>query len=146
LTRPCGRALPTDVGKRPTRDSIGPDRTVVAAWPCTRRGLPCRRPHGRRGALLPHLFTLTHLRRSFGGRYVFCGTFPIPPGRSYRRGETVGVTHRRGPGCSDFPPPPRGRERSSTHPAHPLYTLAAARARRFPGVVDVLRPGGHNQA
>ena len=28
-------------------------------WPCCRWGLPCRRSHPRRGALLPHHFTLT---------------------------------------------------------------------------------------
>ena len=27
-------------------------------WPCSRRGLPCRRRYRRRGALLPHRFTL----------------------------------------------------------------------------------------
>ena len=36
-----------------------PEPRLVAAWPCTRWGLPCRRTHALRGALLPHLFTLT---------------------------------------------------------------------------------------
>ena len=35
------------------------------------RGLACHRPYGQRGALLPHLFTLTH----FHERYIFCATF-----------------------------------------------------------------------
>ena len=42
-------------------------------WPCTRWGFPCRVACASRGALLPHLFTLTAslpTRRS-----VFCGTF-----------------------------------------------------------------------
>jgi hypothetical protein len=30
------------------------------------------------GELLPRLFTLTHLRQGFGGRYFFCGTFLTP--------------------------------------------------------------------
>ncbi len=32
---------------------------AVPIWPCSRRGLPCRRRCRRRGALLPHPFTLT---------------------------------------------------------------------------------------
>src|SRR6266436_3724745 len=28
-------------------------------WSCSVRGFACHRPYGRRGALLPHLFTLT---------------------------------------------------------------------------------------
>ena len=32
-------------------------------WSCSVRGFACHRPYGRRGALLPHLFTLTLLRR-----------------------------------------------------------------------------------
>src|SRR5207244_3195805 len=31
-------------------------------WSCSVRGFACHRPYGRRGALLPHLFTLTRLR------------------------------------------------------------------------------------
>src|SRR5262249_4515701 len=52
---------------------------------CSRWGLPCRLRCRRRGALLPHLFTLTPLCsfRSFAGRFVLCGTFPgvAPAGR-----------------------------------------------------------------
>jgi len=57
-------------------------------WSCSVWGFPCHRHYWRRGALLPHLFTLTQPwpprqaqhRRSPGtpveaGRYVFCGTF-----------------------------------------------------------------------
>jgi hypothetical protein len=39
-------------------------------WSCSVWGLPCHSHYWLRGALLPHLFTLT--RR--GERYVFCGT------------------------------------------------------------------------
>jgi hypothetical protein len=33
-------------------------------WPCSVRGFACHQPCGRCGALLPHLFTLTRLRRA----------------------------------------------------------------------------------
>jgi len=41
-------------------------------WPCTRWGFPCRVTCASRGALLPHLFTLTASNRL--RRFVFCGT------------------------------------------------------------------------
>jgi hypothetical protein len=41
-------------------------------WPCTRWGLPCRVACASRGALLPHLFTLTGVLRR--RRYILCGT------------------------------------------------------------------------
>jgi hypothetical protein len=51
-------------------------------WSCSGWGLPCHRCCQRRGALLPHHFTLTGpegLRR-----YVFCGTFRrLAPPRRY---------------------------------------------------------------
>jgi hypothetical protein len=44
-------------------------------WPCSVRGFACHRRYRRRGALLPHLFTLTHRSpKGEGGRYVFCAT------------------------------------------------------------------------
>ncbi len=44
--------------KRPTRERRGP-RHGSPTWPCSGWGLPCHRCYHRRGALLPHLFTLT---------------------------------------------------------------------------------------
>jgi len=44
--------------KRPTRTRRGP-RPWVPIWSCSGWGLPCHRCCQRRGALLPHLFTLT---------------------------------------------------------------------------------------
>src|SRR5580698_7329383 len=44
---------------RPTRGSSVPSRDSPHIWSCCRWGLPCRRCHHRRGALLPHHFTLT---------------------------------------------------------------------------------------
>jgi hypothetical protein len=43
---------------------------------CSRWGLPCRRRCRRRGALLPHHFTLTAANANMPRRYVFCGTVP----------------------------------------------------------------------
>ena len=36
--------------------------TSLPIWSCSVWGLPCPRPYGRSGALLPHLFTLTSAR------------------------------------------------------------------------------------
>ena len=43
---------------------------------CSRWGLPCRRRCRRRGALLPHRFTLTAAERYAPRRSVLCGTVP----------------------------------------------------------------------
>ena len=44
--------------KRPTRKQRGP-RQCFPIWSCSGWGLPCHRCYHRRGALLPHHFTLT---------------------------------------------------------------------------------------
>jgi len=54
-------------------------------WSCSVWGFPCHRHCWQRGALLPHLFTLTPPNfarsrnsaggKSWAGRYIFCGTF-----------------------------------------------------------------------
>ena len=80
-------------GKRPTRDCGPEPRHEVAAWPCTRWGFPCRPPRGGRGALLPHLFTLTRSGAHTVRAVCFLWHFP-GPGRLC--GGTVGVTHHRG--------------------------------------------------
>ena len=60
--------------QRPTRESDGAGRSSPPIWSCSAWGLPCQPDCSGRGALLPHLFTLT--RRYFTtGRYIFCGTF-----------------------------------------------------------------------
>jgi len=103
LDPPLPTGSPDEVGKRPTRDRRAqPAR--VAAWPCTRWGLPCRRRRRRRGALLPHLFTLTRLRRGLGGRALRAGAgggmFSVALSRSRApagaEAGKVGVTHHRG--------------------------------------------------
>ena len=66
---------------------LAPGRTDCVAVPirfCSRCGLPCRLHCWKRGALLPHLFTLTRLALAgYGKRFVLCGTFPgvAPAGR-----------------------------------------------------------------
>ena len=129
-----------DIGKRPTRgDKVEPD--LAAAWPCTRWGLPCRRHHCRRGALLPHHFTLTAVASSRqagmnapgpnGRAWGLCATsavyflwhfpYPSPAARSRRR--TVGVTHHRGSVVLGLSSPRRkDGERPSTLPATGHYT------------------------
>ena len=61
-------------------------RVAAPIRSCSRWGLPCRFRCRKRGALLPHLFTLAPLRsfRSFAGRFVLCGTFPgVAPAGCY---------------------------------------------------------------
>jgi hypothetical protein len=53
----------TDRLQRPTRESNGAGRSSPPIWSCSAWGLPCRPDRSRRGALLPHLFTLTRRRR-----------------------------------------------------------------------------------
>ena len=57
---------------------------VAPIRPSSRWGLPCRRRYRRRGALLPHPFTLTRRSRGFGRRFAFCGTVPrVAPAGCY---------------------------------------------------------------
>jgi len=82
-----GRPLPDASRNRPGRrlgnPPAGRSRRAAPIWFCSRWGLPCRRRRRRRGALLPHPFTLTRQMRTFTGRFAFCGTFPgvAPAGR-----------------------------------------------------------------
>ena len=62
------RKSPPDL-KQPTRKRRGP-RHRFPIWSCSGWGLPCRFCYQKRGALLPHHFTLT----SRGWRYTFCCT------------------------------------------------------------------------
>ena len=74
-------ARPTRATGRETPLPTANHRPVAPIWSCSRWGLPCRRRYRRRGALLPHPFTLA--RRRSGWRFAFCGTFPgvAPAGR-----------------------------------------------------------------
>jgi len=77
-----GRPLPDTSCNQPGWQSLETDPARTPAIPirsCSRWGLPCRPRCRRRGALLPHPFTLT----PNSGRFAFCGTFPgvTPAGR-----------------------------------------------------------------
>src|SRR5713101_7082632 len=57
----------------------GPGCGCLPIWSCSVRGFACHLCYHRRGALLPHLFTLTRENGiandpSFARRYVFCAT------------------------------------------------------------------------
>ena len=62
-------------GHNPEARAYAPLRAVPIRS-CSRWGLPCRRRCRRRGALLPHHFTLTAANANMPRRYVFCGTVP----------------------------------------------------------------------
>ena len=81
--RTCALARPKPRRAAPTRS-------------CSRRGLPCRRRRRRRGALLPHPFTLAC--RAGAGRAV-CFLWHFPWGHPRRA--LPGALH---PWSPDFPP------------------------------------------
>jgi len=68
-------------------------------WSCSVRGLACHLPYGKRGALLPHLFTLTttctQRVRNRGGMFSVPLSFRSP---------WPGITRRTTLRSSDFPP------------------------------------------
>src|SRR5215467_11996758 len=70
--------LPGSLG-RAVRSSVAhlaaSDEGRSPIWSCSVWGFACHRPYGRRGALLPHLFTLTRLRRfaATAGKLLFRG-------------------------------------------------------------------------
>ena len=107
-----GRRLPAasssrpESGNGPNRPACSLARTLLSAWPCSPWGLPCHSGHPERGALLPHLFTLTDLPKPTGG------IFSVALSRSLR---TVGVTHHGVLWSPDFPPRTCAR---GGHPAH----------------------------
>ena len=98
--------------KQPTR-MTGPDRPkpslrVIPTRSCSRWGLPCRFHRWKRGALLPHHFTLTAANPPW--RSVLCGTVP----EALRPRRTLSGTVC--PWSPDFPPRPPfgiGAERPS---------------------------------
>lgn len=61
-TIPLGAASPRRSSNLPGRHAgrvSEPCGSSCPIWSCSGRGFPCRRCYQRRGALLPHLFTLT---------------------------------------------------------------------------------------
>ncbi len=117
MTIPLGRPLPDA-----SRDLPGwlrrkrrlphrfPDRPAIPMRSCSRWGLPCHRRYRRRGALLPHPFTLTTRGRNLraGGLLSVALSLGSPP---------PGVTRHRvsvEPGLSSnapLPAPPRSSSR-----------------------------------
>ena len=75
---------------------------------CSWRGLPCRPCHQERGALLPHPFTLTRLRRRL--RRAVCFLWRCPWGRPRRR-----LSGAVSPWSPDFPPPESGGRPAGWH-------------------------------
>ena len=75
---PCGRQPFIWAGHywtaRATYPGVMAERAAPSSpiWSCSTWGLPCQPDCSGRGALLPHLFTLTRLENE---RYLFCGTF-----------------------------------------------------------------------
>jgi len=126
-----GRSLPNASRDRPERRRGRPARrrrpkpTPPAAptWSCSRWGLPCRHRCRRRGALLPHHFTLAARRpegrNGFGG--VFLWHFPWGRPRRALPGTVP-------PWSPDFPPSPlaldRGEERPSDRLAGIIWDAA----------------------
>jgi len=100
MTIPLGPALLTGSSGLPG----GFGRAVLERlpiWPCSVRGFACHRPHDRRGALLPHLFTLTRRRsRREAPRAKAGGIFSVPLSFGLPR---PGVTRRTALRSSDFP-------------------------------------------
>ena len=86
---PLGRPSPGASSNQPERQGLrtGPARLAAPRIApirfCSRRGLPCRRRCRRRGALLPHPFTLAGQAFAGGRRFAFCGAVPgvAPAGR-----------------------------------------------------------------
>ena len=69
IALPCD--LPADRPGLATR-RFAPGRGCPHIWSCCRWGLPCRRCHHQRGALLPHLFTLTGGKAEIGMQKAEC--------------------------------------------------------------------------
>ena len=104
MTIHLGRPLPDASRDRPGRRcgnaSVGglPARRAAPIWSCSRWGLPCRPRCRRRGALLPHPFTLASIR--FRHRSAVCFLWHCPWGRPRR--VLPGTVF---PWSPDFPPP-----------------------------------------
>ena len=95
-------------------------------WSCSVRGLACRPPCGGRGALLPHLFTLT-ARQARGGMFSVPLSFRSP---------RPGVTRRTALRSSDFPPRPIAAEAAPDAAA--ARPTAAECQRTLPSAVALL--------
>src|SRR5690606_21948554 len=89
---------------------------------CSRWGLPCHRRCRRRGALLPHPFTLARRGRSHGRAVCFLWHFPWGRPRRALPGTVF-------PWSPDFPPPAGFPVAEGGHPAV-WHVECGARRRR----------------
>ena len=130
LSPGASRDLP---GRRRENPSAG-EPTAAPIWSCSRWGLPCHRRYRRRGALLPHPFTLASRPKRGGGLLSVALSLGSPP---------PGVTRHRvsvEPGLSS----PRCRQ-SAPEGGHPaiwqLLGKTGNRRRQAPRRI-VKRQGG----
>src|SRR6516164_3889386 len=112
---PLGRSSPSASCDRPERRRGGSpgtsDRSGAPAaptWSCSRWGFPCRRRCRRRGALLPHHFTLAARparRRQAGGVFSVALSLGSPPPGVTRHRASVepGLSSPRTPAESGHP-------------------------------------------
>ena len=123
---PLGRPLPSASCDRPERRREDPPGTsgrrrmpAAPTWSCSRWGFPCRRRCRRRGALLPHRFTLAG-RPVFrhGPAVYFLWHFPWGRPRRALPGTVP-------PWSPDFPPSPEGGERPSGRLALEIWDFAS---------------------
>src|SRR5918993_1533089 len=105
--------LPGDLGRAALKR--------LPIWSCSVRGFACRFCYQKRGALLPHLFTLTRHHP----KATASGIFSVPLSVGFPR---PGITRCTALWSSDFPLPrafrPKTVTHSSGHPANcntPLY-------------------------
>ena len=111
LGRPSPDASRDLPGRRRENPPRGRSPGAAPIWSCSRWGLPCHRRYRRRGALLPHPFTLTRLRPG-GLRRAVCFLWHFPWGRPRRA--LPGTVF---PWSPDFPPPARVAREATIRPS-----------------------------
>ena len=110
---PLGRRLLAGSGDLPVTFAFAETKAARTGRPITppylallRAGFACHRRYRRRGALLPHLFTLLRRARRRAGERCFSVPLSV-------KSPCPGVT-RHCPSGSDFPPPSRRKARWPT--------------------------------
>jgi hypothetical protein len=141
LKRPTRAAI-----RRPIRRTLS-GRPAAPIWSCSGWGLPCRRRYRRRGALLPHRFTLAGRPKRTGGLFSVALSLGSPPPGVTRhpclRGARTFLS--RFPG-SGHPAVWRGRGKPRRAPGQALRTVAIVRRRRFSRRKSCARPRATRRA